>query len=258
MKRVYALGIAVALVCTVDACSSDNAAGAAPGAAGAAPGAANAGSAPVDMSPPPTSVVTTEKFGDTHTGDGTFYTFADGTGACLYDKTADVHIAALNASDWANSAWCGACVDVTAGSNQVRVRIVDECPDCAPGQLDLHPDAFALLAPKEQGRVAITWNFVACDAEGPVSYKYKDGSNPYWTAVQVRNSRFPITKLESSKDGSSWAEAARQDYNYFLNGSGFGSGTTQVRITAENGDTLIDTLPAVQENLEVTGQAQFP
>ena len=211
------------------------------------------------MTPTPTNVVTTEKFGEVHSGDATYYTTADGSGACLYDKTTDVHIAALNVGDWDGSAWCGACVDVTAASgNTARVRIVDECPDCAPGQLDLHPDAFALLAPKEQGRVAITWNFVACDAQGPVNYKFKDGSNPYWTAVQVRNSRFPIAKLESSKDGTQWAEAGRQDYNYFLNGGGFGSGTTQVRITAESGDTLIDTLPEVQENLEVAGHAQFP
>ncbi len=217
-----------------------------------------AGSAPVDMNPPPTDVVTTEKFGEVHSGDGTFYDFADGSGACLYDKTTDFHIAALNASDWAGSAWCGACIDATApGGNKVRVRVVDECPDCAPGQLDFHPDAFALLAPKEQGRVAITWNFVACDAQGPVSYKFKDGSNPFWTAVQVRNSRYPIAKLESSKDGVAWAEAGRQDYNYFLNGSGFGAGTTQVRITAQNGATLIDTLPEVQAELQVTGLAQF-
>ena len=83
-------------------------------------------------SPPTTNVVTMEAFGMPHTGDATFYTFADGSGACLYDKnTADVNIAALNASDWDGSAWCGACADVTTadGSKMVRVRIVDECPD---------------------------------------------------------------------------------------------------------------------------------
>jgi len=210
------------------------------------------------MSPPATNVVTTEKFGEQHSGDGTFYTFADGSGACLYDKSSDIHIAALNVVDWAGSAWCGACADVTGPSgSQVRVRIVDECADCAKGQLDFHPDAFALLAPKEQGRVPISWTFVACDAQGPVKYKYKDGSNPYWTAVQVRNSRFPIAKFESSKDGASWSELQRQDYNYFLNGGGFGAGPTQVRITAQNGSSLVDTLPDVQASLEVAGQAQF-
>ncbi len=204
-------------------------------------------------------MVTSEKFGEPHSGDGTYYTFADGTGACLYDKTSDFQIAALNAPDWAGSAWCGACADVTGPSgNQLRVRIVDECADCAKGQLDFHPDAFAVLAPKEQGRIAITWSFVACDAQGPVSYKFKDGSNIYWSAVQVRNSRFPIAKLETSKDGASFVAAERMDYNYFLNGSGFGAGPTRVRITAQNGATLLDTLPEVQAELVVAGMAQFP
>jgi expansin (peptidoglycan-binding protein) len=217
------------------------------------------GGGATDTTPPATNVVTTENFGMTHTGDGTFYTFADGTGACLYDKTTDIHIAALNVSDWANSAWCGACADVTGpGSKMVRVRIVDECGNCAPGQLDMHPDAFAELAPKSEGRIPISWTFVACDAVGPVSYKFKDGSNPFWTAVQVRNSRYPISKLESSKDGMAWAEAQRQDYDYFLNGGGFGAGMTEVRVTAVNGDTLIDTLPEVQASLVVSGQSQFP
>jgi expansin (peptidoglycan-binding protein) len=213
-----------------------------------------------NSSPPTTNVVTAEAFGTAHTGDATFYTFADGSGACLYDKNpADVNIAALDASDWDGSAWCGACADVTTkdGSKTVRVRIVDECPDCSPGQLDLHPDAFAKLAPTSVGRIQIAWTFVACDATGPVKYKYKDGSNPYWTAVQVLNSRYPIVKLESSADGAKWTEAARQDYNYFLNDKGFGTGMVHVRITGESGEMLEDTLPPVQANAVTAGQSQF-
>jgi expansin (peptidoglycan-binding protein) len=213
-----------------------------------------------NTSPPPTTVITMEAFGETHTGVATYYTTADGSGACLYDKnTADTNIAALDVSDWNGSAWCGARADVidSDNGNKVRVRIVDECPDCSAGQLDLHPDAFAELAPTSAGRVPITWTFVACDVTGPVSYKYKDGSNPYWTAVQVRNSRYPISKLESSSDGSTWTEAARQDYNYFLNVNGFGTGSVQVRITAESGEMLTDTLPAVTANAVTAGQAQF-
>jgi len=241
MIRAYASGFMVAVVSSLLACSGSDA---------IAPAS--------DHTPPPTNVITTETFGEQHSGDGTYYTFADGSGACLFDKTNDFHIAALNAPDWAGSAWCGACADVTGPSgSRVRVRIVDECGDCAKGQLDFHPDAFAVLAPKERGRIAITWNFVACDAQGPVSYKFKDGSNPYWTAVQVRNSRFPIAKLETSKDGLTFSEAQRQDYNYFLNGSGFGAGATQVRITASNGATLTDTLPEVQAELVVGGASQF-
>jgi len=247
MKRVCVLGMWLASVAGLSACSGSD---------------ASPSGGKVDSSPPPTTVLTSDEFGEKHTGDATFYTFANGTGACLFDQTTDIHIAALNAADWANSAWCGACADLSGpNGTTVRVRIVDECPDCSPGQLDLHPDAFAVLAPKEQGRIQISWSFVACDAQGPVKYKYKDGSNPYWTAVQVRNSRYPIAKLESSKDGNTWSEAPRQGYNYFLNGGGFGAGSTQVRITAFDGSaqgaTLIDTLPDVQAELEVSGQAQF-
>lgn len=207
--------------------------------------------------PPDTEVITSEKFGEAHTGVATFYA-ATGAGACSYDKTSDVHIAALTVSEWAGSAYCGACADVTGPmGNTIRVKIVDLCPDCGEGQLDLHPGAFTELAPMEQGRIPISWTFVACDAVGAVKYKYKDGANQYWTAVQVRNSRFPITKLESSKDGSTWTDVKRLDYNYFVNESGFGPGTTQVRITAVDGQTLTDTLPAVQAELEVSGAAQF-
>jgi expansin (peptidoglycan-binding protein) len=211
-----------------------------------------------DPSPPTTNVVTMDDFGPQHTGDGTFYTTADGSGACLYDRnTADTNIAALNISDWAGSAWCGACVDVTSTMATVRVRIVDECPDCMPGRLDLHPGAFAKLAPTSEGRVAISWTFVACDVIGPVKYKYKDGSSQYWTAVQVLNSRYPITKFESSADGSTWSDTVRKEYNYFLNDRGFGVGMVHVRITAESGEMLEDTLPPVQANAVVAGQGQF-
>lgn len=257
MTSLCAMGVTVAVLGALLGCSASDApsAGSGGGSTGS-PNASSAGAAAQNQSP--TTVVTTQKFGETHTGDGTYYTFADGSGACLYDKSSDFHIAALNGFDWQGSAWCGACADVTGpNGNQLRVRIVDECPDCAKGQLDFHPDAFAVLAPKEQGRIAISWNFVACDAQGPVSYKFKDGANIYWTALQVRNSRFPIAKLETSKDGSSFAEAQRQDYNYFLNGSGFGAGTTQVRITAVNGATLLDTLPEVKSELVVDGASQF-
>ena len=257
MTKTWVMGVTgLGLSCLLACSGSDlSPSGAAPGSAGATNGSAGANAA---EPAPPSAVETHEKFGEQHSGDGTFYTFADGTGACMYDKTSDVHIAALNVVDWAGSAWCGACADVTGpNGNQVRVRIVDECGDCAKGQLDFHPDAFAELAPKELGRIPITWNFVACDAQGPVSYKFKDGSNPWWTAVQVRNSRFPISKLETSKDGTNFVAAQRQDYNYFLNGSGFGTGATQVRITASNGATLLDTLPEVTSEAVVSGTNQF-
>ncbi len=197
-------------------------------------------------------------FGETFDGVATYYDFADGSGACMFDPSPeDMNIAALNAEQWAGSAWCGACADVTGPSGSVTVRIVDLCPECAKGHLDFSPQAFDQIAERALGRVDVSWRFVPCDVSGPVSYKYKDGSNEWWTAVQVRNHRLPITRLEWSPDGSEWNPTRREDYNYFLAESGFGASPVQVRVTALDGQVLEDELPAVQEELEVSGEAQF-
>jgi hypothetical protein len=152
-------------------------------------------------------------------------------------------VAALNSPDWAGSAWCGACADVTGPSGSVRIRIVDLCPECASGDLDLSPEAFQQLAAVELGRVPITWRLVTCDVAGPVSYRYKDGANQWWTAVQVLNHRVPVQSMEYSKDGTTWSAMVRQEYNYFLTESGFGEGTTRVRITSVDGQVWRTSYP---------------
>jgi expansin len=197
-------------------------------------------------------------FGDEHSGVATYYA-ANGEGACMFDASPqDMNVTAINAVEWSNSAWCGACIDVTGPSGSVRVRVVDLCPECKAGHLDLSREAFAQIAAVELGRVDITWQMVPCDVSGPVSYRYKDGANQWWTAVQVLNHRLPIESMEYSKDGGgAWESTQRMDYNYFLADGGFGEGSTQVRITAIDGQTLVDELPAVQEYLVTEGSAQF-
>jgi len=196
--------------------------------------------------------------GETVTGVATYYDFADGSGACMFDPSPeDMNVAALNAVQWSGSAWCGACADITGPNGNVRVRIVDLCPECDHGHLDLSPQAFDQIAERRLGRVDITWQFVACDVRGNVSYKYKDGSNEWWTAVQVRNHRLPIESLEWSPDGTTWNPTSRQDYNYFLAEGGFGPNPVKVRVTALDGQTIEDDLPAVQADLEVEGGSQF-
>lgn len=197
------------------------------------------------------------KLGETRSGEGTYYD-ADGTGACLFDAgSSPLLVAALNAPDWAGSAWCGACAEVTGPNGSVTVRIVDLCPECKSGDLDFSPEAFERLAPLEQGRIPIEWSLVACDVSGPIRYRYKDGTNPWWTAVQVLNHRLPIAKLEWSPDGTEFQEVPREDYNYFVEADGFGDRPVKVRVTAVDGQVLEDELPAPQEYLEVEGSGQF-
>ncbi len=201
--------------------------------------------------------ITHVTLGESRSGEGTYYG-ATGAGACMFDPSPNaMDVAALNLPDWAGSALCGACADVTGPKGSVRIRIVDQCPECRSGDLDFSQQAFAKIADLSAGRVPITWALVACDVTGPVSYRYKDGANQWWTAVQVLNARLPVTTLEFSPDGTSWNATERQDYNYFLAGSGFGPNPVQVRITAIDGQTLVDQLPAVQELLVTAGHGQF-
>ena len=168
-----------------------------------------------------------------------------------------MNIAALNNPDWENAAWCGACADVQGPNGSVQVRIVDRCPECQSGDLDLSPTAFDQIADRAAGRVSITWNFVACNVGGNVAYRFKDGTNPGWAAILVENHRLPITSLEWSTDGQNWQAAQRQDYNYFVVSSGVGAGPVYVRITAVDGQVIEDTLPTVHEYLVVDGSGQF-
>lgn len=235
------LGVAVAVIVLLG-CSSSNESG------------RNDGSN-WSVSPTPTTTIT---LGELRSGEATYYDFANGDGACMFGPSPeDLNVAALNSPDYANAAWCGACADVTGPSGKVRVRIVDRCPECPSGNLDLSPQAFSQIAALNLGRVPITWAFVACDVRGPVKYRYKDGASQWWTAVQVANHRFPITSFEWSSDGVTFKEIPRTNYNFFLEEAGFGASPVKVRITASNGQSLLDNLPSVQEYLVVDGHAQF-
>lgn len=195
--------------------------------------------------------------GELRSGQATFYD-ATGDGACMLGPSPnDMDVAALNSPDWGGSSLCGACAEVTGPKGTVTIRIVDRCPECKTGDLDMSPQAFEKIADPVAGRVSISWKLVTCNVAGPIRYKYKDGANAWWTAVQVQNHRLPVTKLEFSKDGATYEAMQRTDYNFFLTESGFGSGAVHVRVTAVDGQTLEDELPPVVELLTVEGKAQF-
>lgn len=195
--------------------------------------------------------------GASHSGEATFYE-ATGKGNCSLDTSPDLMVAAMNKSDYAAAALCGAYVAVTGPEGTVIVRITDKCPACAQGDLDLSRQAFAEIADPAAGRVPITWQIVAGPVTGPVVYRYKKGSSRYWTAIQVRNHRLPIAKLEIMPQGrTGWINLKRRAYNYFVYPAPIAAGPVRVRVTAMTGDTLLDVLPEPQSNLLVQGDTQF-
>lgn len=99
--------------------------------------------------------------GTVYSGQATYYN-ADGSGACGFKATPnDLDVAAMNGSQYKKS-WCGQCVLVTGPNGVVKVRIVDLCPGCAFGGLDLSKQVFEAIAALSAGRVKITWHAVPC------------------------------------------------------------------------------------------------
>jgi expansin (peptidoglycan-binding protein) len=191
------------------------------------------------------------------TGEATHYD-ADGTGNCSFAASPDdLMVAAMNGADYKGAVWCGACVIVSGPQGDVTVRIVDSCPGCSEGDLDLSKEAFAKIAPLTAGRVPISWRPTPCDVTGPIAYHFKDGSNPFWTGIQIRNHRYAIATLESRDTAGTYTEIARLDYNYFVTTKGLGPGPYTLRVTDARANVLEDANIALGDNVSRQGAAQF-
>jgi len=195
----------------------------------------------------------------TFQGEATYY-YASGAGACSFDPSPqDLMVAAMNGAQYNTAALCGAYVQVMGPQGTVTVRIVDLCPGCQAGDLDLSQEAFVQIANLAQGRVPITWQVVSPELAGPIAYHFMYGSNPWWTAVQIRNHRNPVAKLQYRSGDGQWVTVSRTSYNYFVQTDpGMGPGPYTFRVTDSYGNALVDSGIAHVENGTVSGSGQFP
>ncbi|KAI9227439.1 MAG: hypothetical protein DHS80DRAFT_17165, partial [Piptocephalis tieghemiana] len=58
--------------------------------------------------------------------------------------------------------WCFRCLLVTGPLGSVKVRVVDECPTCNTGALDLSPAAFREIGLEIDGRIPVGWEETEC------------------------------------------------------------------------------------------------
>ena len=165
-------------------------------------------------------------------------------------------VGAMNQQDYDNSQSCGAYLAVTGpGGKTITIKVVDRCPECPPGAIDLSRQAFTKLAPASAGLIPISWKLLSPAISGPVAYKYKSGSSQYWCGIQVRNHRNPVRSLALQVDGR-WKDIPRLDYNYFVSAGGAGCGGP-IRITDIDGHQLTDTGIAITPDAVQPGHAQF-
>ncbi len=203
-----------------------------------------------------------EPKGTVHTGEGTFYGGGYVGGCAMLDPVPmNYWIVAMNLADYNEGQLAGAYIEVTGELGTINMLVTDLLPEGKKGDLDLYTDAFPLIAPAEKGRVPVSWKIIPLDTADhlPVYYKYKEGTSDFWMGVQVRNHRYPITKLEYLNEDGGWTEIKRRRYNYF-EAAGMGPGPFTFRITDIYGQQVIDRdIPLSYDDTEIIrGHAQFP
>ncbi|KAI9469967.1 MAG: hypothetical protein EXX96DRAFT_588221 [Benjaminiella poitrasii] len=103
--------------------------------------------------------------GKLFTGRGTFYEV--GIGSCGEQDTDDDLVVAVNKKQMANGAnpnnnpQCDKMVSITGHKGSTLAKIVDTCPSCSFGALDMSPKVFKKVCGSlNEGVCRIEWKFV--------------------------------------------------------------------------------------------------
>lgn len=181
-----------------------------------------------------------------YAGEGTQYGGIAGSagGHCgIPVASGDIYHAAMNHEQYAASQACGACVRILGPKGEATVKIVDECPECKYGDIDVTTGVFPQLADLKDGRIKITWQYVPCPLAQDITVVFAPGSGPYYFKMQIRDFYYPIVKLEYKKSNGSYKTIQREVYNYFVAAGGIDENKQQTgpynfRLTAITGQVL--------------------
>lgn len=169
-------------------------------------------------------------------GKATFYDLAGGTGNCSMRAPADDLYVALGPSEYRAAAACGGFLQVSGPKGSVRVKVVDQCPECEPGHVDLSRKAFARIADPVQGIVPVRYRpVVDPSGQGRLSVQVKDGSSRFWVALLVDGAGNPLRKVEARTGNGAFTALQQADFNFWIGEGGAGGGPFQVRVTDDQG-----------------------
>jgi expansin (peptidoglycan-binding protein) len=199
----------------------------------------------------------------TKSGTATFYDLGDGTGNCSFPSApANDLFVALGDTEYSGAAACGSYLDVTGPKGKVRVKVIDSCPPCEPGHIDLSRTAFKKIADEVTGIVPVKYKRVTDPAvPGPVSVRLKEGSSRYWFAALIDNHANPLTSVRVARGGAV-KTAHREDYNYWIIDGGAGAGPFTLKLTDVTGRTRtvskIKLSPGITQKASVSSAAAAP
>jgi expansin len=182
------------------------------------------------------------------TGKATFYDLGSGMGNCSFPGApSDDLFVALGDDQYSSGAACGTYLDVTGPKGKVRVKVIDRCPECPTGHLDLSRTAFKKIGNEIDGIIKITYKTVSNPAvPGPISVRVKEGSSQFWLAVLIDNHANQLASV--TVNGKT---THRESFNYWVNDGGAGKGPFTIKIKDAYGRSTtvsgIDLSPGVTQ-----------
>jgi hypothetical protein len=173
-------------------------------------------------------------------GKATYFDLEGSLGNCSYPgpPADDLFVALSQSSEYSQGAACGTYLDVTGPKGKVRVKVIDSCPPCAAGHIDLSLTAFKKIGVQNDGIIKVKYRTVKNPAvPGPLSVRVKEGSSRYWLSVLIDNHGNRLTSVKVAGGGGSYKSAEHEEYNYWTLPSGAGSGPFKVKVTDVYGRT---------------------
>jgi expansin (peptidoglycan-binding protein) len=194
-------------------------------------------------------------------GEATHYELAaGGMGNCSYPSPpAGQLYVALSPAEYGAAAACGSYLQVTGPDGSVTAEVVDQCPECQAGHIDLSEQAFARIAPLNAGLVPVSYRTVADPPlPGPLSMLAKTGSSTYYLALLPINNGNPLASVAVRQGSGGWQELARTTYGYWLASSGAGPGPFTVRLTDSLGhQATVDGITISPGVVQATGTSMY-
>jgi expansin (peptidoglycan-binding protein) len=126
----------------------------------------------------------------------------DGTTDNVAYISTGTYFAAFPTGSFGNGTYCGMCVAISYMGTTEIATIIDVCPGCATGHLDLGPSLaqkLGLAQGKNPGdpMSGVTWEAVSCPVTGDIVAVFNDPSQVY-----LQNARYPITSVSGASQQS--------------------------------------------------------
>lgn len=154
--------------------------------------------------------------------------------------------------------FCDACIRITTAMGRALVaRVVTYGDTMGPGDVDLSPEAYAMLNAGEYPR-AMRWQLVTCPTTAPLYVQFQTGANVWWTSFWIRNPRVAIDHVSVTSTNHPAPIDLRQGGDgTFTDAGGFGEGAFTLDVVGADGSTFRQTFPSFTPGALVTASGNL-